>query len=244
MKTGPKIIDIPEQSRQVEDQDEEFFEGDEVGDFSFLKTLDVTELGKRVQKEKVQGEEKPTKTKPAVLRTEEDSEDEYSDEADLSNAVSETLNENGSAERDWDEEQAYEQKPRTGDLQWRKKESTKLPIRSVNGRLLQMDASESESDASEKTEESDSDGESESDDENTPVQTAGDEIKSGPEAVVEAKEALARLAEEIVESPEEKVTPYLKKLSVGIEFKILPRIIQQRQFDRQKARSHYSAYRL
>ena len=223
MKTGPKIIDIPEQSRQLEEQDEQFFEGDEVGDFSFLKTLNVTELGKRVQKEKVLREGNPTKVKPAPVRA-VDSDDEHSDEADLSDALSDALNGNGVAERGWDEEQAYEQKPRTGDLQWRKKESTKLPVRSVNGRLLQMDASESESDSSEETEESDSDGESES--ENTLVQTAEDEIKSGPEAVIEAKEALAKLAEEIIESPEEKVVLYVMKLNVGIEFKVLPRSIQ------------------
>jgi len=241
VKTGPKIIDIPEQSRQVEDQDEEFFEGDEVGDFSFLKTLDITELGKRVQKEKVLSEGNATKVKPATVRA-VDSEDEYSDEADLSDALSEALNVNGAAERDWDEEQAYEQKPRTGDLQWRKKESTKLPVRSVNGRLLQMDASESELDSSEDTEESDSDGEIERESENTPVQTAEDEIKSGPEAVIEAKEVLARLAEEILESPEEKVVLCLKKLTVGIEFKVLPRIIQQGQFDHQEARSRNSTY--
>lgn len=187
-------------------------------------------------------EENTTKAKPAVLRAETDSVDEYSDETDLSDAVSEALNGNGAAEPDWDEEQAYEQKPRTGDLQWRRKESTKLPVRSVNGRLLQMDASESGSDSSEESEESDSDGESERERENTPVQTAEDEIKSGPEAIIEAKEALARLAEEIVESPEEKVVSYLKELSIGIEFKVLPRIVQQGQFECQETRSRDSTY--
>jgi len=194
-----------------------------------------------VRKEKVQREEKPKK--PAAVDA-EDSENEYSDEADLSNAVSKALNGNGAAERDWDEEQAYEQKPRTGDLQWRRKESTKLPVRAANGRLLQIDASESESDSSEEPEESDSDSESESESKDTPVQTAEDEIKAGPEVVIEAKEALARLAEEIVESPEEKVVLYLKKLIGGIEFKVFPRVIQQRQFDYQEGCSCNATHRL
>jgi len=203
-KKSAKIIDVPEQSRQVEEQDEEFFEGDEVGDFSFLKSLNATELGKKVEKEKVKREERPTKVKVAAVVN--DREDEYSDEDDLSDALGDALDGDGFIEPNWNEEQEYEQKPRAGDSQWRKKESTKLPVRSVNGKLRQVDASasESESESDEESEESDSDSESNSNE--TPVQSvAEDEGKAGPEAVIEAKEALARLAEEIVEAPEEKV---------------------------------------
>ena len=158
--------------------------------------------------------------------------------------MSKALNGNGTAQRGWDEEQVYEQKPRTGDLQWRKKEPTRLPVRGANGRLLQIDASESESDSSEEPEEGGSDSESENESKETPIHTVENEIKSGPEAVIEAKEALARLAEEIVQSPEEKVVLYLKKLIGGIEFKIFPRVIQQRQFNDQEACSSNPTHRL
>lgn len=201
MKTKPgekKIIDIPEQSRQIEVQDEEFFDGDDVGDYSFLGRLDEKELGKRVEKEKIQREEKPKKVRPPPVMEEES--EEYSDEEELSDVLNDALDANEAEEKDWDEEQAYEQKPRKGDSQWRKKESTKLPVRTVNGGLQQIDASESE-DASSETEESDSDGEPEE-----ATQVAEEQpTKTGREAVIEAKEALARLAEEIVELPEEKV---------------------------------------
>jgi hypothetical protein len=223
-KAGAKIIDVPQQSRQVEEQDEEFFEGDEVGDFSFLKGLNAMELGKRVEKEKVKREERPTKVKVAAVVN--DSEDEYSDEDELSDVLSDALDGNGFIEQNWNEEQEYEQKPRAGDSQWRKKESTKLPVRSVNGKLRQVDASasESESESDEKSEESDSDSESDSNE--TPVQSvAEDEGQAGPEVVIEAKEALARLAEEIVELPEEKVLPTRKWLIVGIKSKNIPRDI-------------------
>lgn len=199
-----------------------------MGDFSFLKKLNVTDLGKRVEKEKVQREEKPAKVK--VDGVGDDIEDEYSDEEDLSEALSDALDTNGVVENDWDVEQTYEQKPRAGDSQWRKKESTKLPVRSLNGKLLQVDASGSESGSEEESEESDSD--SESDTNETPVQSVvEDEVKAGPEAVIEAKEALARLAEEIIEFPEEKVFSLLNWLIVGIKFEDISRAVQQRKYD-------------
>src|SRR6202044_2927859 len=133
-KPGKKVIEIPEQSRQIEQQDEEFFEGDEVGDFAFLRKLNVKELGKRVEKEKIQREERPAK----VIASVSESEDEYSDEEGLSHALSNALEEKNVV-KDWDEEQEYETKPRTGDSQWRKKESTKLPIRTVKGGIQEID---------------------------------------------------------------------------------------------------------
>jgi hypothetical protein len=198
VNASDKVIEVPEQSRDVEDQDEEFFQGDEVGDFSFLRGLDPTALGKRVQKEKLQRTEKPVNVKVAK----EDIEDEYSDEAGLSDAISDALDAEDHGGNDWEVEQSYEQKPRTGDLQWRKKESTKLPVRSTTGRLVQMAASASESESSDETEESDVESEA---DEPQKQSIVEDSIKVGPEAVIDAKETLAKLAEEIVESPEEKV---------------------------------------
>lgn len=206
-KEGTKIINVPKQSRQIEEQDEEFFDGDDIGDFSFLKKLDVTELAKRVQKEKVQREEKPVKVKSTVHRNDSE-DDEYSDEEDLSEALSDVLDSGEVEVRDWEEEQEYEQKPRVGDSQWRKKESTKLPVRTRNGNLLHVDASASESESDEGSEESDSDSETDAK-EGQGESIDEDEIKVGPEAVIDAKEALARLAEEIIEAPEEKVSIYL-----------------------------------
>jgi hypothetical protein len=197
-KHSKKVIDIPEQSRQIEDQDAEFFDGDEVGDFSFLRKLNVKELGKQVEKEKIQREERTVKAKAPVS----ESEDEYSDEEGLSDVLGEALEGKRDAKIDWDEEQAYESKPRTGDSQWRKKESTKLPIRTANGGIKQIDASDSDSDSSDESEESDSDSEPDESKEQSVVE---EPAKMGPEAIIEAKEALAKLADEILELPEERV---------------------------------------
>lgn len=238
MKTKPgekKIIDIPEQSRQIEVQDEEFFDGDDVGDYSFLGRLDEKELGKRVEKEKIQREEKPKKVKAPLIEESE----EYSDEEELSDVLNHALDTKEVEEKDWDEEQAYEQKPRKGDSQWRKKESTKLPVRTVNGGLQQIDASDSE-DASSETEESDSDGEA---DETTQV-AEEQPTKTGPEAVIEAKEALARLAEEIVELPEEKVSCFNHSLTIGIKLEDLSGNLQQGQSNYQETRLGNPAHRL
>jgi hypothetical protein len=158
----------------------------------------VKELGKRVEKEKIQRQERTVKAKTPGS----ESEDNYSDEEGLSDVLSDALDEKSDIKVDWDEEQAYESKPRTGDSQWRKKESTKLPIRTVNGGIKQIDASDSESESSDESEESDSDSEPDESKEQSVVE---EPVKMGPEAVIEAKEALARLAEEILELPEERV---------------------------------------
>jgi hypothetical protein len=236
-KPGKKVIDIPEQSRQIEDQDEEFFEGDEVGDFSFLRKLDVKELGKRVEKEKIQREERTVKSKAPVS----ESEDDYSDEEGLSDVLSDALDEKSAVKVDWDEEQAYESKPRMGDSQWRKKESTKLPIRTANGGIKQIDASDSESDSSDEAEESDSDSEAEEAKEQAIVE---EPVKMGPEAVIEAKEALARLAEEILELPEERVIASQKWANSGSKSERVPRNIQQGKPDYQKVSNDHPANRL
>lgn len=194
------MIEIPEQFRNVEDQDEEFFAGDEVGDFSFLKNLDQKALGRRVEKEKAPQQER--RKQPLVTK----SEDEYSDDGSLEEDLDGAINGNHYAERNWDEEQEYEQTSRLGDSVWRRKESTKLPVRSARGEILPPGESESES---EPESESSSDSE-ESDSEKVKVPREA----QAPETLVmkgmgttEAKEALAKLAEELLESPEEKVRP-------------------------------------
>lgn len=105
--------------------------------------------------------------------------------------------------RDWHEEQAYEEKPRKGGSGWKKKESKLLPL-VANGRTLQRPVSESESESDDESEVSDSSSDSDSDEEETIEESVS--VKTGPEAVIEAKETLAKLAEEIAESPEEKVS--------------------------------------
>jgi hypothetical protein len=149
-----------------------------------------------------------------------ESEDEYSDEEGLGHALSDALEEKNVV-KDWDEEQEYETKPRTGDSQWRKKESTKLPIRTVKGGIQEIDASESESESSDESEMSDSDSEGEKEQEQLE-----EPIKMGPEAVIEAKEALAKLAGEILELPEERVRPFRKSLTSGPKSERVPRNIQ------------------
>ena len=130
------------------------------------------------------------------------SEDEYSDDGSLEEDLDTVIEQNNDAHRNWDVEQEYEQKSRSGDSIWRRKESTKLPVRSAKGDILPAGASESEPESSSELEESDSE-------EEKPMETI--EETSGPLGKVplsttEAKEALAKLAEELLESPEEKVS--------------------------------------
>ena len=205
-KEVDKIIAIPEQTRLVEDQDEDFFEGDEVGDFSFLNTIDAKELGKRVEKEKKQPrKEKPTPDKSSLSFDE-------SEDDNLSEILSEALDDNSHKARDWNKEQEYEKNPRSGDSQWRKKESTRLPIRTANGNLVQVNESESELESSSESESSDTSSE----DEPAMEPIARESVKAERDAVIEAKEALAKLAEEIVETPEEKVILSLMYLNQGL----------------------------
>jgi len=241
-KTGDKIIEIPEQARHIEDQDQEFFQGDDVGDFSFLEHLDAIELGKRVHKEKVIREDKPSKVKSDVFKSNDNPIDE-----DDSEVLSDALDDNEVDQPIWEEEQIYELKPRTGDSSWRKKESTKLPVRGVNGRLVQIDDGASGSKSGSFDEEEESDSDSDGDDDSTgAVESSLKEqpVVTGPEAVIEAKEALARLAEEIVESPEEKVQFSVTQLTLGIKFKVISRIVQQGQSRNQKACSSNSTHSL
>ena len=136
----------------------------------------------------------------------------------------------------WDEEQTYEQKPRKGDSHWQKKESKRLPL-VTNGRIVQREASISESESDEESEESDSVSDSVSD-EGALQEEEVTPVKTGSEAVIEAKEALAKLAEEITEYPEEKVSnlksfreifnkgnPTIKKLALITQLTVYKDII-------------------
>ena len=195
-----KIIGVPEQFREIEQQDEEFFEGDEFGDYSFLKNLDASEIGKRIQKEKQPSEER-TKNPSKILPSIEESHDEYSNEEDLGDIVGDALDINGSQKHKWEQEQPYERQPRKGDSQWRRKDSTRLPVRTVTGKLMELEASGSDSESSEESEESDADSESVA----VAEEPVAEIVKVGKEAVIEAKEALAKLAGEILEEPQERV---------------------------------------
>ena len=203
-----KIIDIPEQSRQIELQDQEFFQGDEFGDYTFLKSLDASQLGKRITKDKLPRDEKTTKPAKKVLpEVHESSHDEYSDEEDLSDVVNDALDGNDVEKHQWDQEQTYEKQPRKGDSQWRKKESSRLPVRTVTGKLMELEASESESESSDETEESDSD----SDIVEVAEEPIEENVKVGKEAVIQVKETLAKLAGEILEEPQEKVHIFIPR---------------------------------
>lgn len=160
--------------------------------------MDQKALTRRVEKKK-NPLPQPERKKQPLAST---SEDEYSDDGSLEEDLDTVIEENNDARRNWDVEQEYEQKSRSGDSIWRRKESTKLPVRSAKGDILPAGASESESESSSELEESDSE-------EGKPMETI--EETSGPLGKVplsttEAKEALAKLAEELLESPEEKVS--------------------------------------
>ena len=176
-----------------------------MGDFSFLTHLDQKALSRRVEKEKVPQPER--RIKQVVTTTKSD--DEYSDDASLEEGLDTAIDgENGFVERNWNEEQEYELKTRSGDSIWRRKESTKLPVRSARGDILPLGASESESESLGDSEESDSEEEE--------VPTKEDVTESSVVtkglSTTEAKEALAKLAEELLESPEEKVR-FVRKTS-------------------------------
>jgi hypothetical protein len=151
-------------------------------------------LTRRVEKEKGSQVQRPQK-QPLVTT----SGDEYSDDDSLEENLNTVMDEDGPDERNWNEEQEYEQKVRQGDSIWRRKESTRLPVRSAQGSLLPV-GQESSSESSDESEESDSEGE----------ETTKDEVAETPAStksltLIEAKESLAKLAEELVEAPEEKV---------------------------------------
>jgi hypothetical protein len=183
-----KIIDVPEQSRQVEDQDEEFFLGDQVGDFSFLHSLDPNELGKRIEKDRKSEKPKST-TKPIP-----EDEDEYSDNQELNDLLSDAFESN--------EEETYERKPRQGDAQWQEKpEPKRLALRMRSGKVAEGEEASSEEESGESSE---SESDSETLQEDSPPKPV--EETKGPETLVEAKEVIAKLAEEIMETPDEKVS--------------------------------------
>jgi hypothetical protein len=176
-----------------------------------LTSLDASQLGKRITKDKLPRDEKTKPAKKVLPEAHESSHDEYSDEEDLSDVVNAALDGNDAEKHQWDQEQPYEQQPRKGDSQWRKKESSRLPVRTVTGKLMELESSESESESesesSDETEESDSDidtiGAAEE-----PVEEI---VKVGKEAVIQVKETLAKLAGEILEEPQEKVPFFISR---------------------------------
>ena len=174
-----------------------------------MKSLDASQLGKRITKDKLPRDEKTTKpAKKALPDVHESSHGEYSDEEDLSDVVNDALDGSDVPEKhQWDQEQLYEQQPRKGDSQWRKKESSRLPIRTVTGKLMELEASESESESSNETEESDSD----SDTIGPAEEPVEETVKVGKEAVIQVKETLAKLAGEILEEPQENVPTFTSR---------------------------------
>lgn len=100
---------------------------------------------------------------------------------------------------DDEEAEEYEAKPRTGE--W-KKESKRLPLRDTTGSKFTKDSEVSESEESDEHESELDDYESAS---SEVEETEKEETLDSAEVVIEAKEALARIAQEILESPEENV---------------------------------------
>jgi len=164
--------------------------------------LNATQLGKRIEKQTNRPRERALK--PKVVPEVESGDEAFSDEDGFSDRISNALDNLEGTNKNWDDEQSYELRPRMGGPEWRKKESTRLPVRTASGNLLQAAASSSESESESETEKSDSDDD-EGEVEEKQEQVTQENLNNRPEAIIEAKEALARLAEEIIESPEEKV---------------------------------------
>jgi hypothetical protein len=206
------VTETPSQP-DVDDRGQAFVDTEELGDYAFLQHLNASQLGKRVEKTTNRPKEQTVKPKPAAKVESED----VSDEDGLSDAVGDALDHSGDGQgKREDEEQIYELVPRKGGSEWRKKESTRLPVRTSNGKLLPAEdsasGSGSESESESEIEESDSDDEVDVEkvqDDTGPEEAPND----GPEAVIAAKEALARVAEEIAESPEEKASPPFPRVS-------------------------------
>jgi hypothetical protein len=199
-------VTVTETPRQpdIDDRAQAFLDTEELGDYAFLQHLNANQLGKRVGKPTNRPKEQSVKPKAAANVESDD----LSDEDGLSDAVSDALDNSEDGQGKWeDEEQTYELEPRKGGSEWRKKESTRLPVRTSNGKLLPAEdsSSGSESESESEVEESDSDGEVNVEE----VQDGAPEEapRDSPEALIGAKEALARVAEEIAESPEEKALP-------------------------------------
>ena len=220
------VTAIPEQP-EIDDRDRDFLETKELGDYAFLEHLNATQLGKRIEKQTNRPRERALKPK---LVPEAESDDEpFSDEDGFGDGISNALDSLEGANENWDDEQSYELKPRMGGPEWRKKESTRLPVRTASGNLLQAVASSSESESEIETEKSDSD-DGEGDLEEKQEQVAQEDLNDGPEAIMEAKEVLARLAEEITESPEEKVIYIIIHANAsGFKSQVIQGNLQQRQ---------------
>ncbi|KAI9832659.1 MAG: hypothetical protein M1819_004244 [Sarea resinae] len=109
----------------------------------------------------------------------------------------------------WDLEQDYEQRPRK--LSKKEKESTRLPIKTAEGRIEQMEAAEPAVGDDDSFLDSEEDGEEEQEEEVVP-----DVPKvSSRQQIIEAKEELARIAGLINEDPEEHAGLFRKLAQVS-----------------------------
>jgi nucleolar complex protein 3 len=127
-----------------------------------------------------------------------------------SNAVSETIQSTDLFDRaaDWDLEQIYEQRSRS-----RKQESTRLPIKTVEGRIQHVE----ETVVSEDEESFLGSGSATSDGIETPPTDGVDETPAIPlrEQIVAAKEELARIAVLLNEDPEEHAGSFKKLANIA-----------------------------
>lgn len=129
------------------------------------------------------------------------------DESDsATDSPSRSLAKSSFATSKWDLEQDYENRPRSLS---KKKEATRLPIKTQDGRVEHVSAPEPEKEPEEEDNDSflgtssDEDGEEEEDDSEEEQEKVPK--KSARQQIVEAKEELARLAELINEDPEEHI---------------------------------------
>ncbi|KAI4237013.1 MAG: hypothetical protein LQ349_002184, partial [Xanthoria aureola] len=123
----------------------------------------------------------------------------------------ESLTYNGLASRasGWNLEQQYEQRPRE---QKKVSESTRLPIKTAEGRIERLASPESEQETVESS--FGSDGEDASDTQETEVDERSVEIPIRQQ-VIEAKEELARIGTLLSENPEEHIGGFRKIAEIG-----------------------------
>ena len=126
---------------------------------------------------------------------------------------------------DWEEEQDYEKMGRSLYKKKEQKESTRLPIRTTDGRIVQVPEPVLEGKKEQKEDEEDEDegmggmdDEDAEEDEDEEAEEISEPVappKSEAELIVESKEELAKLASAIIEDPEENVCAPVSFLLLG-----------------------------
>ncbi|BFZ60399.1 hypothetical protein YB2330_001435 [Saitoella coloradoensis] len=182
-KAGTRVIHVPTANGN---DDSDLSDAEMEGFDSHFKgfTVDANAIAKKAPKPKY---ERDASQKPKQKRKAVDMSDDEED-----------WNESDEDQRDWEEEQDYELRPR---VMKTVQESTRLPIKTKEGRLIKIAApmpTKEESESEEEKEEATSEPES-------VVEAKPEKKLTLKQRVLAAKEELAKLANDLIEDPEENI---------------------------------------